>query len=68
MSKANQQILSKEEQALFCSLDKAIYPVPNKWGIHGATTFELGKIDRSTILDALDSAYKEVFKIKKTGK
>jgi len=33
--------LTPEEQAIFCQMDPAhIYPVPNKWGEKGATTFE----------------------------
>ena len=39
-----------------------IYPVPNKWGEKGATTFELGKLPREVIMEALLSAYNEVVK------
>ncbi|MCB0497518.1 MAG: MmcQ/YjbR family DNA-binding protein [Cyclobacteriaceae bacterium] len=57
--------LSPEDQSVFCEYDKAIvYPVPNKWGQQGWTTFELTKVPRELVLDALDTAYKEVFKKK----
>jgi len=56
---------SEKDQDYFCSLDKkAIYPVPNKWGIQGWTTFELHKISNGIMLDALNTAFKEVFKSK----
>ena len=60
---------SKKDQDYFCSLDKkAIYPVPNKWGIQGWTTFELHKLSDGIMVDALESAFKEVFNIKKKKK
>jgi hypothetical protein len=55
-------VLSLPEQEVFCALDKAIYPVPNKWGTHGWTTFELKKVERAVVLEALSSAYQEVMK------
>ena len=58
-------VLSIPEQELFCAMDKAIYPVPNKWGAHGWTTFELKRTDSSIILDALNSAYQDVLKSRK---
>lgn len=60
-------VLSIPEQEIFCKMGEAIYPVPNKWGTHGWTTFELKKADRPIILDALNSAYQDVIK-KKRGK
>ncbi len=57
--------LTPEEQAIFCKMDSGnIYPVPNKWGEKGATTFELKKVRRELILEALLSAYNEVLKRK----
>lgn len=54
---------SGTDQPIFCSFDKnAVYSVPNKWGLQGWTTFELEKIPKELILDALDTAYKEVLK------
>lgn len=53
--------LSKKEQTVFCSLDeKIVYAVPNKWGDQGWTTFELKNASRELILEALDSAYRDV--------
>ena len=59
--------LTPAEQKLFCKIDKAnIYPVPNKWGEKGATTFELDGVTREVVMEALLSAYNEI--IKSTGK
>jgi YjbR protein len=59
-------LLAPDEQKMFSSMDKAIYPVPNKWGVHGWTTFELRKMESPVMLDALNSAYKDVLKKGKT--
>ena len=56
--------LTPKEQAVFCQMEKAIYPVPNKWGEKGATTFELDTVPRHILLEALLSAYNEVMKPK----
>lgn len=54
---------AETDQSVFCSFDKrAVYPVPNKWGMHGWTTFELKRVPKELVLDALDTAYKEVIK------
>jgi predicted DNA-binding protein (MmcQ/YjbR family) len=54
---------SEVDQSVFCSYGKkAVYPVPNKWGLRGWTTFELKKIPKALMLDALDTAYKDVLK------
>ena len=58
--------LTSKEQAVFCEMDAAnIYPVPNKWGEKGATTFELNKVSKEVIMEGLLSAYNEVLKPKK---
>src|ERR1700751_5068123 len=50
--------LTPVEQKLFCRMDKKnIYPVPNKWGEKGATTFELNTIGVELVREALLSAY-----------
>ena len=55
--------LTPEEQAVFCAMDgRNIYPVPNKWGGKGATTFELNKLSKKVVMEALISAYNEVVK------
>lgn len=58
--------LPEADQPVFCSFDNgAVYPVPNKWGTQGWTTFELKKVPRELVLDALDTAYKDVVKTKR---
>lgn len=60
--------LSPVDQPVYCSYENnAVYPVPNKWGQQGWTTFDLNKVPKELILDALDTAYKEVFN-KRPGK
>jgi len=61
--------LTPAEQKLFCKIDKAnIYPVPNKWGEKGATTFELSAVSREILMEALLSAYNEVMTPKTKSK
>lgn len=56
-------LLSPAEQSVFCQYDKnAVYPVPNKWGQQGWTTFVLKNIPRELMLNALDAAYQSVVK------
>jgi hypothetical protein len=58
--------LTPEEQRIFCKMSVGnIYPVPNKWGEKGATTFELNKVAKEVVLEGLLSAYSEVMKSKK---
>lgn len=58
--------LTPSEQALFCSMDTVnIYPVPNKWGEKGATTFNLNDVAREVVMEALMSAYEDVLRQKK---
>ena len=53
--------LTPKEQLVFCEIDATnIYPVPNKWGEKGATTFNLNKVEKEIVLEALLSAYKDV--------
>ena len=50
--------LTPEEQKAFCKMDKKnIFPIPNKWGEKGATTFVLDRVDPSLVREALLSAY-----------
>ena len=60
--------LTVQEQSVFCQMDKSIYPVPNKWGEKGATTFGLNTVPKNILTEALLSAYKEVIATKKTAK
>ena len=58
--------LTPAEQSVFCEIDSVnIYPVPNKWGEKGATTFDLNKVSKEIVVEALLSAYNEVMKTKK---
>jgi len=61
--------LTPAEQKLFCDIDKTnIYPVANKWGEKGATTFELNGVSREILMEALLSAYNDVIKPKTKSK
>jgi len=52
--------LTTQEQKVFCEMNVGIYPVPNKWGLKGATTFELDKVLKEILTEALLSAYNNV--------
>lgn len=55
--------LSSIDQSVFCAFDKEIiYPVPNKWGQQGWTFFQLKKIRKEMLKDALSLAYESVHK------
>lgn len=55
------------DQNTFCLYNKnIIYPVTNKWGFQGWTTFELNEVPVTLMLDALETAYKNSFKSKKS--
>jgi hypothetical protein len=57
--------LTPAEQKIFCKMDSVnIYPVLNKWGEKGATTFELDKVSKELVMEAMLSAYNEVVKTK----
>jgi hypothetical protein len=50
--------LSPVDQSVFCSFDKKIiYPVPGAWGKKGCTYFELSKVKKEMLKDALTQAY-----------
>lgn len=60
-------VLSIADQKIYCSFDKkAVYPVPNKFGLHGCTTFELPKVPVELISDALLTAYNDVITKRKS--
>lgn len=55
--------LTPAEQKVFCKMDrKNIFPVPNKWGDKGATTFRLDEVPREILQEALLSAYRDIVK------
>jgi hypothetical protein len=57
--------LTPHEQAIFCQIDTDnIYPVPNKWGEKGATTFDLNQVPKELVMEALLLAYNDVVKSK----
>jgi len=59
-------LLAPAAQKTFCQIhDEGVYPVPNKWGEKGATTFDLQLVPKEVVMDALSSAYQEVMKGKK---
>jgi hypothetical protein len=58
--------LTPEEQTVFCQMDKGIYPVPNKWGEKGATTFALNSVPKHLVMEALVSAYNSVLSATKS--
>jgi predicted DNA-binding protein (MmcQ/YjbR family) len=57
-------VLTPDAQHDFCALDEHIYPVPNKWGQNGWTTFEIKNVDAEVIRQALASAYSDVMQPK----
>ena len=59
-------MFSPLEQSVFCAFDKTIiYPVPGGWGRQGATIFELSKVKKAMLKDALQVVYTEVLNKKK---
>jgi hypothetical protein len=50
--------LSLIDQSVFNSFDPAVfYPVPNKWGLQGATLIELSKVRLDMLTDAITTAW-----------
>jgi hypothetical protein len=50
--------LTPVDQSVFHSFDPAIfYPVPNKWGLGGATFVELAKVRQDMLEDAIHTAW-----------
>lgn len=48
-----------QTQFIFCAPDSdVIFPVPNKWGLKGATTINLKKANKKLVKSALEEAYK----------
>jgi hypothetical protein len=59
-------MLSPHEQSVFCTFDKTIvYPVPGAWGRQGCTIFELAKVRKSMLQDALKVVYRDMLNKKK---
>ena len=53
-------VLTPDIQKVFCKMSKGIYPVANKWGEKGWTTFKLENVERGIILDGLSTAWEGV--------
>ncbi|CAN5546957.1 hypothetical protein BH10BAC5_BH10BAC5_08860 [soil metagenome] len=53
-------MLTKNDQYVFSVFDNSIiYPVPNKWGLKGATFVELNKVGKKMLMDMIKLAYKK---------
>ncbi len=53
--------LSRADQETFSAYEGGvIYPVPNKFGLQGWTTFELQQVPEDLVREALFAAYSEV--------
>jgi hypothetical protein len=58
--------LSPTDQSVFHSFDATVFfPVPNKWGLKGATFIELAKVRHDMLEDAINIAYQAVMEKKK---
>ena len=52
--------LTPIDQSVFNSFDASVfYPVPNKWGLKGATFVELDKVREEMLRDALTLAWEK---------
>lgn len=52
-------LLTPAEQYIFCKLDENnIYPVPDKWGLKGATSLNLKNISKKLLKEILETAYR----------
>jgi hypothetical protein len=57
------------DQSVFCAFDKeVVFPVPGGWGRKGATFFNLKKVKKAMLLDALAVAWKSVAPVKMVQK
>jgi hypothetical protein len=62
-------MLTPMDQSVFAAFDKSVmYPVPNNWGLRGATFVELKMIRKNMLKDALTQAYKKITATKSAGK
>jgi hypothetical protein len=58
-------LLTVEDQAVFFEYNpEAIYPVPNKFGLQGWTTFELDKLSKEMVAEAMFTAHKNLLEAK----
>ena len=59
--------LTPVEQSVYSQVHEHIYPIANKWGAKGATTFDLNHVPAKYVKEALLCAYNEVMKPKPNG-
>ena len=58
-------MLTQTDQSVFSVFDKTIiYPVPNKWGLRGATFVELKTVRKTMLKDTLAQAYNRIIEKK----
>ena len=62
---ANLKLTPADQEQFSERVPKGIYPVPNKWGVQGWTTFELSAVPDDVLLAALETAYNETLQTKK---
>jgi hypothetical protein len=62
---ANIFLLPKEQKHFCTKHDEGIYPVPNKWGEKGATTFDLNLVPKEVVQEALAVAHEKVMQQKR---
>ncbi len=59
-------LLGPEAQYVYCKMDeKNIYPVPNKWGLKGATYLNIKNISQKLLKEILKAAYDSSFSANK---
>lgn len=59
--------LSLVDQSVFCDMSNgAVYPVPGGWGKQGATYFDLKKVKKKMLKDAMTCSYNLVAGRKKS--
>jgi predicted DNA-binding protein (MmcQ/YjbR family) len=58
---ANIFLTPAEQAELVAEGAPAVYPLPNKWGQQGWTTFELADVPDELVSAALELAYQRVF-------
>ena len=52
--------LSPVDQSIYSQITtQLIYPVNNKWGVQGWTTFELRQMDPQLMQEAVETAYRQ---------
>jgi hypothetical protein len=50
-------LLTPMEQSLFMYDPEVVYPVPNKWGLQGATYADMKKVKKTVFKDLIKTAY-----------